>query len=157
MPATYLLEEGVLVAVRRRAAAEEAQPLLPGGDLVPRAGRDQDRVARGDGAAVAVQLHLTRAFDEVVDLLGFRVVVALRRLAGVERRLGEALVPDRRGGEAEQLADRAPVRGRERLGLCERANDHAARLLDGDDRDLLLRRRRGLRRSPRLVRPRGEA
>ena len=41
-----LLEERVLVPVRRRAAAEEPELLVAGADLVPRARRDQDRVAR---------------------------------------------------------------------------------------------------------------
>ena len=42
-------EEGVLVAVRGRAAAEETELGVPvRTDLVPRAGRDQDRVALPD-------------------------------------------------------------------------------------------------------------
>ena len=46
--------------------------------------------------------RLTGAGHEVVDLLGDAVVVAHGRLAGRDRRLGQALVGDRRVGAVEQ-------------------------------------------------------
>jgi hypothetical protein len=108
------------VPVRRGAAAEEAQHAVGrGADLVPRARRDQDRVAAPDVRALAVDLDLAAALDEVVELLALAVVVALRRPARPERRLGEALVAGARGGEAEELADRAPVGRRERLRVVQ--------------------------------------
>src|SRR5690349_24281284 len=103
----YLLEVRVLVPVRGRAAAQEPQPLAASGDLMPGARRDQDRIAGRDLTAVAVDLHLAPAVCQVVDLLRFGVVVALRGLARLESRLGEALVLHRRGRDPEQLADRA--------------------------------------------------
>ncbi len=107
------------MAIRRRAAAEEPQLVAVGADLVPRAGRDQHGVADADRAAIAVQLHLPAALDDVVDLFRLGVVMPLGRLLGREGRLGEALVAHRRGRQAEELADRAPVGGRERLRLRE--------------------------------------
>src|SRR5690349_18700731 len=87
-----LLEEGVVVGVRRRAAAEDAQlaraVVL---ERMPRARRDEHRVAAPDGARRAVDLHPAGALDDEVDLLRLRVVVPLGRLPRLERRLGEAL------------------------------------------------------------------
>ena len=105
------------MAVRRRAAAEEAQSLLAGRDLVPCAGRDQDRVAvrPGGGRRPAPSRPSPRRGSRSPRSPRGSGVPSPARPEG---RLGEALVPDRRGGEAEQLADRAPVRGRERFGLA---------------------------------------
>src|SRR5436305_2334091 len=61
-------EERVLVAVGRRAAAQEADTVVAGADLVPRAWRDQDRVAGRDPTARAVELHLAAAIEPEVDL-----------------------------------------------------------------------------------------
>ena len=76
-------------------------------------GRDQDRVAGADRRELAVELHLTLAGLEVVQLLRDAVVVALRLLPGLERRLGEALVP-----RVEELADRGAVGRRERRAVA---------------------------------------
>src|SRR5262245_30008891 len=87
-----LLEVGVVVRVRRRAAAEDAQlARAVVRQLVPRTRRDEHRVARAHARALAADLQLTGSLDDEVDLLRQAVVVALRRLVGLERRLGEAL------------------------------------------------------------------
>ena len=72
---------------------------LIGADLVPGAGRDQDRIPRYDGPPLAVELHLARALDQVVDLLALAVVVALRRASRPGSvASGEALVTRGRVG-----------------------------------------------------------
>jgi chromate reductase len=117
------LEPGVLVRVGRRAATEEAQRLARR-DRVPRARRDQDRVARTDLARLAVDLHRAAALDDEVELLGAAVVVALRRGARRQRRLGQALVEHRRVRAVEQAADGRAVPGGEGRLVGERADDH---------------------------------
>src|SRR5947209_2021216 len=88
-----LLEEGVVVGVRRRAAAEDAQLAVAVVlERVPGARRDQGGVPRAHAPPLAVDLQLAGAFQDEVDLLGGAVVVACRRLARLERRLREALV-----------------------------------------------------------------
>ena len=75
------------------AAAEEAE--LSGRarlDLVPRARRDEDGIARADLPLVACHLHPAGAPRHHVDLLGSRVIVTPRPSAGRERRLGQALL-----------------------------------------------------------------
>ena len=81
---------------------------------MPGSGRQQDRVARPDPGVPAVDLHLALALEDVVDLLGAGVVVALGRLPRCEGRLGEALLARASKLGVEQNADRAPVGGRER-------------------------------------------
>src|SRR5437870_2502833 len=63
------VEVRVLVRVRGCAATEEAAAFGPGGDPVARARRDQDRVFGADLRALAVDLHLGGALEQVVDLL----------------------------------------------------------------------------------------
>src|SRR5215475_7613225 len=100
--AELLLEERVLVGVRRRAHAQDAELTRPVVlERVPGAGRDEDRVARADAAGLAVDLELARALRDEVDLLGSRVVMPLCRLPRLEQRLGEAL-----RGRVVQLSDR---------------------------------------------------
>src|SRR3981081_3823632 len=112
-----LLEERVFVGVRRRAAAEEAQfAVAVFLQRVPGAGGDQHGVARADRLGVAVDLHPAGALQNEVDLLGGAVVVALRRLVGLERRLGEAL----HLGATELTNGRAVLRDQE-LGAGARA------------------------------------
>src|SRR5436190_15097899 len=84
-------EERVLVRVRRRANTEDRQlaraVVL---ERVPRPRRDEDRVARTDPSGLAVDLQRAGALGDEVDLLTSPVVVPLRRLIGLECRLGEA-------------------------------------------------------------------
>src|SRR5438105_5301003 len=90
-------------------------------ERVPGARRDEDRVAGTNPLRFAVDLELAGALRDEVDLLGAPVVVALGRLSGLERGLGEAL---RRG--VVQLADRRAVLRRERLGAVEALQVHRA-------------------------------
>src|SRR5690349_8949632 len=113
-----LVEERVVVAVRRDAAAEEADGGR-GGELVPRARRDEDCVARADAAAVAVDLHVALALEHDVDLLRGAVLVPLRALTLPERRFRQAL--QRR---VMELPNRRPVLRRERAQLVARGNVH---------------------------------
>src|SRR5439155_19739416 len=117
-------EERVRAPVRRSAAAQEAQPSLRRADLVPRAGGNQDRVAGHDAGALTVDLHLSGALEDEVDLLALGVVVAVCRLSGPERRLGEALVRGRSRYEPEQLPDGRAVGSDERLGRLQRTDLH---------------------------------
>src|SRR6476661_2308706 len=115
-----LLEERVVVRVRRHAAAEE--PELTGAvvfERVPGARRDERRVPRTDAASLAVDLEVAGALHDEVDLLGGAVVVALGRLARLERRLRETLKLG-----VVQLADRRAVLRRERLRPVHRLYVH---------------------------------
>src|SRR6266436_505675 len=77
-----LLEERVVVRVRRHAAAEEPQLTVAVVlERVPGARRDQRRIPRADAASLAVDLEVARALQDEVDLLGGAVVMALGRLA----------------------------------------------------------------------------
>src|SRR5262249_62247395 len=107
-----LLDERGDVRVRR-APTPEAAHLARAVVLkrVPCSVRDQHGVAGPDSARVAVDLHPAGALEDEVDLLGRAVVVALGRLVGLERRLGEALL-----GSVVELADRRA--GLRREGLC---------------------------------------
>jgi hypothetical protein len=82
------------------------------GDLVPRAGRDEDRIAGTDLARLALDLHLAAALEEDVDLLGARVVVALGGLPGCKAGLGETLVRGASERRIEQDPDRRAVESR---------------------------------------------
>ena len=96
-------------------------PVRARDELVPRAGRDQHCVALPHVADDAVDLEDAAALGDEVDLLGPRVVVALRRLPGLEARLGERLRT-----RVVKLADGRSVLGRERLGVCQRPELHGA-------------------------------
>ena len=75
------------VARSSRAAARPRS----GRELVPAARWDEDRVAWADLPSVAVDLELSAALDDQVDLLAACVVVAPGRGDRFERRLREAL------------------------------------------------------------------
>src|SRR6188472_2321846 len=116
-----LLKERVLVRVRRRAHAEDgelARPVVL--ERVPRTRWNEDRVAGPDPPGVAVHLERAGALRDEIDLLGSPVVVALRRLVGLERGLGETL---RR--RVVQLADCRAVLRREGLGSVEALQVHS--------------------------------
>src|SRR5579859_1943110 len=75
---TRITRKTYLRGVPGGAAAEEPQlGVSRGGDLVPGARGNQDRVARPDGGALAVDLHLALTGEHVVELLAVRVVVRL--------------------------------------------------------------------------------
>src|SRR4029078_2569299 len=89
---------------------------------MPRAGRDEHRVAWADLARIALDFHLAPAVEEDVDLLGLRVVVALRGPARVQAGLREALVGGPAEGGVEQDSDRRAVERRECLGAVTGEN-----------------------------------
>src|SRR5882762_783815 len=85
-----LLEERVVVRVGRHAAAEEPELAVAVVlERVPGARTDECRVPRTYTASLAIDLEVAGALQDEVDLLGRAVVVALRRLARLERRLRE--------------------------------------------------------------------
>jgi hypothetical protein len=100
------------VGVGRSAAAEEAE-VGEGGDLVARAGRDEDGVAGVGVAGGAVDFDEGGAFEEEVDFFGEEVAVALGGGAGGEGGFGEALVADGGVGGVEDFADGGAVFGGE--------------------------------------------
>src|SRR5438876_1415639 len=87
-------------------------------------GGDRDPVALTHAPTGAVELQLALALEDEVDLLRLGVVMALRRLARLQRRFGEALVDRAAGRQAAELADRAPVRSHERRRRGQRADVH---------------------------------
>jgi hypothetical protein len=64
-----LVEDRVVVSVRRDAAAEEDGAPLPSGELVARARRDEDGVPRPDLSLLPVDLHAAASLEQVVELL----------------------------------------------------------------------------------------
>jgi hypothetical protein len=81
-------------------------------------------IAIASPAAIPLELHLALTLEDEVDLLRLAVVVPLRRVPRLERRLGEALVDRAARRQTAQLANRASVRGDERLGRRERPDIH---------------------------------
>src|SRR3954447_26014126 len=103
-------EERVLVRVRGRAAAQEAERLgscVP--QLVSRSGWNHDGVARRHLGVLVAQPHAAVSAREEVDLLGHPVVVLLGVGTGWHGRPGEALVHRLAGRRAGQLADLGAV------------------------------------------------
>src|SRR5204862_3944354 len=75
-PRFRLREIRILVRVRGRAAAEKAQWFCSH-DGVPRAWRDEDRIASPDLATFTVELYLARAFEDEIKLLRHLVIMPL--------------------------------------------------------------------------------
>jgi len=73
-------------------------------------------VLRTDVAQLAVEFHPARAAEDIVNLLGLRVVVLLRGGADGDGRLGQALVADGRVAIGEQFANLGAVLGGEGRG-----------------------------------------
>src|SRR5947209_5284234 len=87
---------GVVVRVRRRTAAQQHERI---GSCVPELvwlpGRDYHAVPGHDLALVVAEAHPPRAGDEVVQLLGPRVVMLGGLTTCGDRGLGQALVASR--------------------------------------------------------------
>src|SRR5512133_3425782 len=99
-------QDGVLVRVRGRTAAQQHERLLAGVDEgVDLARRDHDAIAGGDIALRVAERHAPAPGGEEVQLLGGAVVVGDRAPADGDRRLGEGLVARRRPRGADDLAD----------------------------------------------------
>jgi uncharacterized protein len=112
--------------IRRRAAAEKTQRLLRD-DGVPRAWRNEGRIAGNNAPPFTVDLHLARAFEDEIKLLGQLVMMPLRRAARRDTRLGEALVGDRRIRPVKNAADGGSVPRGKRGLLGEIMNNHTLR------------------------------
>jgi hypothetical protein len=128
------------VRVRRRAAAEKAQRLCSH-DRVPRARRDEDGIARADHATFAVELYLSRAFENKIKLLRDLVIVPLCPAAWLDARFRKALALYGRIRAIEDRTDRrAVLRDKRWLGR---------EILDGHS--LLKMQRPGARRKPKFL------
>jgi hypothetical protein len=104
------------VRIRRRAAAEKAQRFRSL-DRVPRARRDQDRIAWPDHATFAVEFYLARAFEDEIKLFRDLVIMPLCPAARRDARFCKALVLYGRIRAIEDRTDsRAVLRDKRRLG-----------------------------------------
>jgi len=102
--------------IRRRATAEKAQWFCSY-NRVPRARRDEDRIARADPTMFAVQLYLARAFEDEIKLLRDLVIMPLCPAACGDARFRKALVLYGRIRAIEDRTDsRAVLRDKRRLG-----------------------------------------
>ena len=110
------VEIRILVRIRRRAATEKAQRLCSH-DRVPRAWRDEDRIAPADHMTFAIELYLARAFEDEIKLLRHLVIVPLCPASCGDARFRKALVLDGRIRAIEDRTDsRAVFRDKRRLG-----------------------------------------
>jgi hypothetical protein len=115
-PRFRLREIRILVRVRRRAAAEKAQR-LSSHDRVPRAWRDENRIAPADRVMFTIELYLARAFQDEIKLLRHLVIVRLCPASCGDARFRKALVLYGRIGAIEDRTDsRAVLRDKRRLG-----------------------------------------
>src|SRR2546423_6006319 len=107
--------DGVIVRVRRRAAAQQDERFLAVVEqLVRGSRRDHDAVAGDDLGLIVPEAHPAGAGDEVVELFAPRVIVLSRLAVRRQGRLGEALVAGGGPRRARQLADLAAVERGER-------------------------------------------
>ena len=72
---------------------------------MPRAGRDEDRIARADPATFAVEFYLARAFEDEIKLLRDFVIVPLCPASCGDVRFRKALVLDGRIRAIENRTD----------------------------------------------------
>src|SRR5437764_13238299 len=122
-PRFRLREIRILVRVRGRAAAKKAQWFCSH-DGVPRAWRDEDRIASPDLATFTVELYLARAFEEEIKLLRHLVIVPLCPAACGDARFRKALVLYRRIRAIEDRTDSRAVPGDKRRLGREILDDH---------------------------------
>ena len=84
---------------------------------MPRAGRDEDRIARADHSTFAIEFYLARAFEDEIKLLRDLVIVPLCPASCGDARFRKALVLDGRIRAIENRTDsRAVFRDKRRLG-----------------------------------------
>ena len=92
---------------------------------MPRAGRDEDRIARADHSVFAIEFYLARAFEDEIKLLRDLVIVPLCPASYGDARFRKALVLDGRICAIENRTDsRAVFRDKRRLGQ-EILNGHS--------------------------------
>ena len=84
---------------------------------MPRAGRDEDRVARADHSTFAIEVYLARAFEDEIKLLRDLVIMPLCLASRGDARFRNALVLDGRIRAIENRTDsRAVFRGKRTAG-----------------------------------------
>jgi len=84
---------------------------------VPRAGRDEDRIARADHSTFAIEFYLARAFKDEIKLLRDLVIMPLCPGSRGDARFRKALVLDGRIRAIENRTDsRAVFRDKRGLG-----------------------------------------
>src|SRR4029077_15116841 len=106
----------ILVRIRWRAAAKKAQWLCSH-DCVPRARRDENRIARADHTTFAVELYITSALEKKIKLVRDLVIAPLCPAACLDARFRKALVLYGRIRAIEDRTDsRAVLRDKRRLG-----------------------------------------
>jgi hypothetical protein len=99
-------DDGILVLIARRAAAEQPKDFGAGiPKLMLFAGRYRDGVAWFDVAQFAFYAHSAGAVRDVIDLLGFWMIMLLRACADRQARLGEALIANRGIAMRQQFAN----------------------------------------------------
>lgn len=74
-----------------------------------RAGRDEDRIARADHSAVAIEFYFARAFEDEIKFLRDLVMVALCPASRGDARFGKALVLNGRIRAIENRTDSGAV------------------------------------------------
>ena len=122
----------IVILVTGRAAAEEDEGNVADvPDLVVGTGRNGDGVERADFAEFAVEFHATGAAEDVVNLLGLRMIMLLRGGSDGDGGLREALVADAGVAVGEELADFGAVFGGEGDGLGAIDDVHGRIFLDG--------------------------
>jgi len=76
---------------------------------MPRAGRDENRIARADHSTFAIEFHLARAFEDEIKLLCDLVIVPLCPASCRNARFRKALVLNWRIRAIENRTDRRAV------------------------------------------------
>ena len=76
---------------------------------MPRAGKDEDRIARADHSTFAIEFYLARAFQDEIKLLRDLVIMPLRPASRGDARFRKALVLDGRIRAIENRTDSGAV------------------------------------------------
>jgi hypothetical protein len=107
------------------AAAKESQDAIPDVcDLMIDPRGDGNRVTGTDFLSFVCHLHFSASFQDVIDLLGPHMVVALGTAAGGESRFCQRLVSDARIPVRQKFADFGTVFRNKCLDAIEVANIH---------------------------------
>ena len=87
---------------------------------MPHTGRDEDRIARADHSAFAIEFYLARAFEDEIKLLQNLVIVPLCPASCRDARFRKALVLDGRIRAIENGAfGKSDVEGKAAMGSGE--------------------------------------
>ena len=87
---------------------------------MPRAGRDEDRIARADHLTFAIEFYLARAFEDEIKLLRDLVIMPLCPASRGDARFRKALVLDGRVRTIENGAvGKSDIEGKAAMGSGE--------------------------------------